>query len=184
MERSMMGRLGTASLAVLVNLLCTTASTIVVAAESSAEDDRRITRPASHGPVYAPPALLATASGLFGEQIDTAWAVVSRDGPAVAVAVQHGAAHVARLEIAVEQGKVTSRFWEDAVTRALAFCRDHDVLKVLVTTTGVPAAHVRALAASRGFQLSRAGCVDGLDVAEFYTDLYWSAHDAARFIEV
>jgi hypothetical protein len=114
--------------------------------------------------------LLATASAMVGGEIDHAWILRHHSGPSAAVAVQHNAIdHTATVSLSLD---VPVLPWEELLHRSLAFCRDEDVLKVTIESQGLGFAGIRSVAETSGFVFSRARLVEGVHVAEFYTDLY------------
>jgi hypothetical protein len=62
--------------------------------------------------------------------------------------------------------------WQPLLDRSLEFCREHNALKVTIEAQGAPIAQIRSVAEADGFVFSRFRQIDGIDVAEFYTDLY------------
>jgi hypothetical protein len=114
--------------------------------------------------------LLATASAVVGGEIDHAWILRHHSGPSAAVAVQRNALdHTATVSLSLD---VPVLPWEELLHRSLKFCRDEDVLKVTIESQGLGFASIRPVAEASGFVFSRARRVEGVHVAEFYTDLY------------
>jgi hypothetical protein len=119
------------------------------------------------------PHMLALASAACGEPIDGAWVVRYTDGhAAAAVAAQLRSDHIAFVDLSAPAPDGAGAWAPGLLHRALTFCHDGGALKLVINTDGLPAASVRALAESRGFQFARARSVDGADVIEFYTNLY------------
>lgn len=118
---------------------------------------------------HAPTALDA-ASAVIGGEIDHAWILRHHSGPSAAVAVQcNDLQHTAVVSVTVD---VSILPWQPLLDRSLAFCREHEALKVTIEAQGASTAQIRSVAEADGFVFSRVRHEDGIDVAEFYTDLY------------
>ena len=196
----MMKRLAAAVVAAFVNLLSSAspnASADAMASMVTSADDDGPDAPdtieyrRSEGTGGGRPVVLAMASAVCGEPIDGAWLVRHADGgPVVAVAAQLRPDHVAMLDVVAAPALLpparlsplssASVDPSEPLQRALAFCRERGALTVIVNTAAgaVPAGAVRRLADSNGFQFTRGRRVDGADVIELYTDLYWTAEHA------
>jgi hypothetical protein len=123
-----------------------------------------------HDSLQRAPTALDAASALCGGEIDHAWVLRHHSGPGAAVAVQcNDLQHTAVVSLSVD---VSILPWQPLLDRSLAFCREHDALKVIIEAQGATPAQIRMVAEADGFQFSRLRQVDGVDVAEFYTDLY------------
>jgi hypothetical protein len=114
---------------------------------------------------------LTTASDVCGDEIEHAWILRHHSGPSAAVTVRRDASHDHTAVVSLS-ADLRLLPWEQLLSRSLAFCRDHDVLKVTLEAEGVSSETVRAVAHASGFSFSRLRHADGVDVAEFYTDLY------------
>ena len=131
----------------------------------------------------APDHPLVTASHVVGDDIERAWLVRHHSGPSAAVTVQRDADrdHSAIISLSADLEVLP---WQPLLSRALAFCREQDVLKVTLQSEGVSSEAVRAVAHASGFSFSRLRHAGGVDAVEFYTDLYHSvrrsAHGAPR----
>ena len=127
------------------------------------------------------PGVLALASTLSAEPIADAWSAVGHDDHTLAaVAIRTPAAHVARIDLAAEPflaPHALATLGPPLLARALDHCREHDVLKVIVSSEGLPPVTVRTVAESRGFQFSRTRLRDNDESIEFYTNLYWREGD-------
>ena len=114
---------------------------------------------------------LVTVSHVVGDEIEHAWVARHHSGPSAAATVQRDAyhEHTAIVSLSADLELLP---WESLLSRSLAFCREQDVLKVTLQTEGVSPEIVRSVAHASGFSFSRSHYADGVDVAEFYTDLY------------
>ena len=114
---------------------------------------------------------LVSASHVIGDDIEHAWLVHHHSGLSAAVTVQHDAYHDHAAIISLS-ADLEILPWEPLLSRSLAFCRGQDVLKVTLQSEGVSSESVRSVADASGFSFSRLRHADGIDVSEFYTDLY------------
>lgn len=122
-------------------------------------------------------ALLEEAEHLCGEEIDAAF-IAADATAAAAVAICSEDAHVSVVDVALTR-QPPSRL-NDALRAALDHCRRTGTLKIQIHLDTLPLAQVRKLAESRGFVFSKLKARDGVPVAEFYTDLYWSENRKKR----
>jgi hypothetical protein len=135
---------------------------------------------------HASGSLLAAASAAAsGDPIDAGWISRAASGAWAAVTVEHRSPHIAYIDVTFGGAPGDGGASPPELTlnqllgRALKFCGDRGVLKVVLQPDGLPIGSLCRFAESRGFQFSRVRSIDGLDHLEFYRDLYRRTAGAA-----
>ena len=145
------------------------------AADLDDDDDVTVTIEKKGEPDEKQPQGVLRAAGLLcGRPIEAAWIASGLSNGCAAVAVSADDAHVSIVDIAIRGWHQRPVHLEATLRQALDHCRHTGALKVLVNLESLPADQVRATAGKRGFAFTRYRRVDGIPMAEFYTDLYWS----------
>ncbi|HWP39700.1 MAG TPA: hypothetical protein VNL70_02155, partial [Tepidisphaeraceae bacterium] len=122
----------------------------------------------------------ADAIAVVGDE-DSSGTDIRRVEYVAAAAVQCSCDDVATIElIAPVNGANVADAERRLLERALALARDNGALKVRVTANALDPPQLRAFVESHGFHFSRTLRSFGTDVAEFYTDLYWTDHHSSR----
>jgi hypothetical protein len=128
---------------------------------------------------HAAGAAVAAAAAASGEPIDAGWVARTASGVWAAVTVQHRSPHIAYVDVTSGSAHPPDFAMNHILGRALAFCADRAVLKLVLQPDGLPLGSLRRFVEARGFQFSGVKALDGLDHLEFYRDLYRRGAGAA-----
>jgi hypothetical protein len=124
-------------------------------------------------------ALVAAAAAASGEPVDAGWVARTASGAWAAVTVQHRSPHIAYVDVTSGSAQPPDFALNQILARALKFCADRSVLKVVLQPDDLPLGSLCRFVEDRGFQFSRVKSIDGLDYVEFYRDLYRRGAGAA-----